>query len=284
MQSWFRANLIWHLQELSLFFLPTGKLILLPGFAKPALLLPSTGVITRNLLWGGLCGYTAPLCFFFCRSPGCSPLWHARIPSGEGPEVCLCLTGKALTFFPLLFSYVRDPWCVVLCSKASNCLLNNLIFLLGTFLFAEQTPFILMGKHVFMPHLPFLQCLGTADNWPWKPACHSKHLCFAVCAHWSRGWAGRGRGDNANIVKMNLSRRKCPNTLWAAVGAVRWNARAVNSTEQLENKCQRNIFAMCRSKNIRFEGRPPKRAGHIDLLKKTWCLMESAGLYFPGMV
>lgn len=217
MQSWFRANLIWHLQELPLLLLPNGRLILLPGFAEPALLLPSAGVITRNLFRGVLCGYTALLCFFFCRSPGCSPLWHARVPSGEGPEICFCLTGKASTFFPSYFP-MWETHDVVLCSKASNCLLNNLIFLLGTFLFAEQTPFILMGKHVFMPHLPFLQCLGTADNWPWKPACHSKHLCFAVCAQWSRGWAGRGWGDNANIVKMNLSRRKCPNTLWAAAG------------------------------------------------------------------
>lgn len=44
------------------------------------------------------------------------------------------------------------------------------------------------------------------------------------------------------------------------------------------------MLVTCRSKNIRFEGRPLKTAGHADLIKKTWCLMESAELYLPGMV
>ena len=131
----------------------------------------------------------------FCRSPGCSPLWHARIPSGEGPEICLCLTGKVSTFSsPLLFC-VRVPWCV-LRSKASHCLLNNFIFLLRTFLFVGRALFFQLENMSLFHTSPwwFLQCLGTADNWPWKSSCHSTHvLLFSLCK--LNPWAGEEGSD-----------------------------------------------------------------------------------------
>lgn len=79
MQSWFRANLIWHLQELPLLLLATGRLILLPGFAKPALLLPSTVLLQE-----------------ICSEVGCVVILHCCVSSSA--EVQAVLLSDMLVF------------------------------------------------------------------------------------------------------------------------------------------------------------------------------------------
>lgn len=149
---------------------------------------------------------------------------------------------------------VRDPWYVFL-SKASRCLLNSFVFLLITVLFVEQAPFFVIGKHVFFPHLPhscwFLQCLGIADNWPWKSACHSIHvLIFRLCK--LKQWSG-GKGSNGitqTLQKQILAEADVLiyyEPLWGA-----GNTTAVNSIVKLTNKCQKNVFVMQETKTTHF--------------------------------
>lgn len=64
----------------------------------------------------------------------------------------------------------------MLCSQARHLLRNNLIFLLRTFLVAEQTLVLFDRKTGLHAPPPLFAVPGTADNWPRKPACHLIHL------------------------------------------------------------------------------------------------------------
>lgn len=64
----------------------------------------------------------------------------------------------------------------MLCSQARRLLRNNLIFLLRTFLVAEQTLVLFDRKTGLHAPPPLSAVPGTADNWPRKPACHLIHL------------------------------------------------------------------------------------------------------------